>query len=95
MKKTILFTLLFLFLGTSFAINNFYSPDYENSDVVIETAWGTSDKITNVDVVIFTNNENTTFYLMKDKTKKNELYLVDGTTIKIYTNNQLMKTFTQ
>ena len=71
-----------------------YSPDHPKSTVTIDTDWGTSEKITDVDVVVFTNTTPTTFVLMKKGERKHELYLIKGTTIKIYTDNKLIETYT-
>lgn len=93
MKKLIMF-LLILFVGSSFAVNDFYSPDYTHSTVVMTTDWGVTDKIDNVNVVVMIDNNNaTTLYLMKGKEVVNEIYLIDGITVNVYSNNQLIKTF--
>jgi len=94
MKKFIIL-ILFLLISTSFAVNDFFSPDYLTSDVTIETTWGTSEKITNVDVVIVTKTNPTTLVLMRVGEPVSEIYLIDGTTIKIYTDNKLIKTLTK
>jgi hypothetical protein len=92
MKKLILLFVI-LFVSSTFAVNDFYSPDYTNSTVVMTTDWGTTDTVKDVNVVVMTKDNNTTLYLIKGKEVVNEIYLIDGITVNVYANNQLLKTF--
>lgn len=82
------FLLLFLFSSFLFAGENDYAtiddPNYENVDVVIETAWGTSEKTEDVNVLILQKNEKATgVVLAKKRQKLSEIMLVEGVTVKI------------
>jgi hypothetical protein len=57
------------------------------------TDWGTTDTVKDVNVVVMTKDNNTTLYLIKGKEVVNEIYLIDGITVNVYANNQLLKTF--
>jgi len=71
-------------------------PNYENVDVVIETAWGTTEKTESVDVlVVNVNDEPAQLILARKKQKLSEISLMDGVVIKIYNhdNGELIKTY--
>ena len=86
-----LFTLLLLFIVASFlyAGENDYvtidEPNFENVDVVVETAWGTSEKTENVDVLVLFNNDEkpTGMVLARKKQKLSEIMLIEGVTVKL------------
>ena len=57
-------------------------PNFENVDVVIETAWGTSEKTESVDVlVVKVNDEPSQLILARKKQKLSEISLMDGVVI--------------
>ena len=87
---TVLFLLIFVpFL---YAGENDYvtidEPNFENVDVIVETAWGTSEKTEKVDVlVLFNNDEKPTGLVVARKHRKvSEIMIVDGVTVKLIDN---------
>jgi hypothetical protein len=71
-------------------------PNFENVDVVIETAWGTTEKTESVDVlVVNVNDEPAQLILARKKQKLSEISLMDGVVIKIYNHDtgELIKTY--
>ena len=84
---TVLFLLIFVpFL---YAGENDYvtidEPNFENVDVVVETAWGTSETTENVDVlVLFDKDEKPAgMVLARKKQKLSEIIIIEGVTVKL------------
>jgi len=83
-------TVLLLVLFVSFlhaGENDFVTidePSFENVDVVVETAWGTTEKTENVDVLVLFNNEKPTgLVLARDRQKLSEVILCEGVVVKL------------
>ncbi len=81
--------LLFIFVPFLYAGENDYvtidEPNFENVDVIVETAWGTSEKTENVDVlVLFNNDEKPAGLVLARKHRKlSEIMIVEGVTVKL------------
>ena len=81
--------LLFVFVSFLHAGENDYvtidEPNFENVDVVVETAWGTTETTENVDVrVLFDKDEKPSgLVLARKKQKLSEIMIVDGVTVKL------------
>ncbi len=92
--------LLFTFVSFLHAGENDYvtidEPNFENVDVVVETAWGTSEKTEEVDVLVLFNNDEkpTGMVLARKKRKLSEIMLVEGVTVKLidHETKQVLKT---
>ncbi len=92
--------LLFTFVSFLHAGENDYvtidEPNFENVDVVVETAWGTSEKTEGVDVLVLFNNDEKPIgmVLAKKKRKLSEIMLVEGVTVKLidHDTQQVLKT---
>ena len=81
--------LLFVFVSFLHAGENDYvtidEPNFENVDVVVETAWGTSETTENVDVlVLFDKDEKPAgMVLARKKQKLSEIIIIEGVTVKL------------
>ena len=89
-RTDLLFSALLLFIFVAFlhAGENEYvsidEPNFEGVDVVVETAWGTTDKIESVDVlVLFKNQKPTGLVMARDRQKISEVTLVEGVVVKL------------
>jgi len=71
-------------------------PDFSNVNVIVETAWGTSDKSVNVDAfVVFEGKKPSEIILKKGEHQECSIDLIDGLVVKIINpkTGRLLKQF--